>query len=337
VGFLAEAVLYADLRDRLREQADLVDLSGADLRGVAEAVPTLDVLLHHPRLPLTADVIGVGTRLRAVLAPGAGYDGIPLAVAAARGILVTNQAGCNDEAVAEHVIGLVLAVAKRIGEGDRRIRSGHGWQPAMYLNHEIRGLTMGIIGLGAIGRRLAAIAMTGFGMDVLAYDPYVSEAQSGVALAPLDEVLTSADVVSVNTPLTDTTRNLIGARERALMKPSAILVNTARGHIVDQAALSEALRNGRLRGAGLDVFDDDVLEPGDSILDVANVVVTPHIAGATVESLASQAVRQADAVRAVLRGEVPKTANVLDPSAAERFLERFGPVHASATGRENQA
>ena len=169
------------------------------------------MVLHHPRVPLTADVVAAGDRLRAVFAPGAGYDGIPISTATEVGVLVTNQAGCNAEAVAEHSIGLLLAVAKRIAEGDRQIRSPRGWRTAMFLNHEIRGLTMGLVGFGAIARRLADIARQGFGMPVLAFDPYVVGAVDGVELCGLDDLLRRSDVVSVHVPLTDETRGLLGA------------------------------------------------------------------------------------------------------------------------------
>jgi D-3-phosphoglycerate dehydrogenase len=320
VGVVDPMVLYADLRDRLAPRVELVDLSTMQ-SDQPQSLHDLDVVLHHPRLQLQ-DAAMSSDRLRAVLAPGAGYDGIPIPAATAAGILVTNQAGCNDEAVAEHAIGLLLAVAKRIGEGDRQIRSGRGWRAAMFFNHEIRGLTLGIIGLGAIGRRLATIARLGFDMRVLAHDPYLEGGVEGVELVTFDGLLSDSDVVSVNAPLTDTTRGLIGSAELARMRPGSILVNTARGYIVDVDAVADAVASGHLRGAGLDVFDDDVLEQDHPILQLDAVVVTPHIAGATYESLESQAVRQADAVFSALDGKVPTSANVLNPDVIERFLER---------------
>lgn len=328
VGVVDPMVLYADLRERLADQVDLVDLSSA-CDDEPAALQGLDVVLHHPRLRLQ-DAAMSSDRLRAVLAPGAGYDGIPIPAATACGVLVTNQAGCNDEAVAEHAIGLLLAVAKRIGEGDRRIRSGEGWRAAMFINHEIRGLTIGVVGLGAIGRRLATIARSGFEMRVLAHDPHVDDAGEGVALVSLDELLLASDVVSVNVPLNASTRGLIGHAELAKMRPGSILINTARGHIVDVDAVADSIATGHLRGAGLDVFDDDVLEPSHPILQLDPVVVTPHIAGATHESLASQAVRQADAVMAILDGRVPTSANVLNPEVIGRFLDRAAAMGANA-------
>lgn len=328
VGYLAEAVLYADLRQRLESRVQLVDLSHQDPGRVANEVEDLDVVLHHPKFHFDASYVKLGERLRAVLAPGAGYDGIDIDAATSLGILVTHQAGCNDEAVAEHAIGMMLSVAKRIAEGDRLVRRTTDWRPGDLRNHEIRGKTLGIVGLGAIGRRLATIATLGFEMPVLAHDPYVDYAPvDGVELVDLDTVLARSDIVSVHVPLTPQTRRSIGARELGLLQPHAILVNTSRGFVVDQDALTDALVAGRIAGAGLDVFDDDVLPMDHPMLDLDTVVVTPHCAGATEESLASQAVRQADAVLAIARGEVPTTARLLNPDAVDRFIDRFGREH----------
>lgn len=320
VGVVDPMVLYADLRERLADHVEIVDLAsiGPDDPG---AIHDLDVLLHHPRLSLSAAAFA-GPRLRAVLAPGAGYDGIPIDAATAAGVLVTNHAGCNDEAVAEHVIGLLLAVAKRINEGDRQIRSGKGWRAAMFFNNEIRGLTLGIIGLGAIGRRLATIARLGFEMHVLAFDPFVDDPGEGVDLVTLSELLANSNVVSVNAPLTEVTRGLIGKAELEAMRPGSILVNTARGHIVDVDALAAEIESGHLLGAGLDVFDDDQLADDHPILSLDSVVVTPHIAGATHESIGIQAVRQAETVMALRDSRIPTSANILNPDAIDAFLER---------------
>lgn len=325
VGYLADAVLYADLRQRLEDRVELVDLAHQDFERVAMAVEDLDIVLHHPKFHFDASHVKVGDRLRAVLAPGAGYDGIDIGAATPLGILVTHQAGCNDEAVAEHAIGMMLSVSKRIAEGDRLVRRTTDWKPGDLHNHEIRGKTLGVVGLGAIGRRLATIATLGFEMPVLAHDPYVDTPPvDGVELADLDTVLSRSDIVSVHVPLTSRTHGLVGAREIGLLQEHAILINTSRGFVVDQAALTDALAAGRIAGAGLDVFDDDVLPMDHPLLDLDTVVVTPHCAGATEESLASQAARQAEAVIAIAAGQVPTTARLLNPDAVERFTERFG-------------
>lgn len=325
VGYLADAVLYADLRQRLEEHVELVDLSHQDRALVADAVPDLDLVLHHPRFAFDEQLVATGERLRAVLAPGAGYDNIAIDAATPLGILVTHQAGCNDEAVAEHAIGLMLAVSKRIGEGDRLIRRTTDWKPGALHNHEIAGKTLGIVGLGAIGRRLAAIATTGFAMRVLAHDPFVEASpDAGVELTDLRTLLATSDIVSVHAPLTPSTRGMIGADELALMADHAIVINTSRGFVVDQAALTDALLAGRLAGAGLDVFDDDELPIDHPLLGHDAVVVTPHCAGATYESLGDQARRQAHTVLDLARGEVPTTARVLNPDAVAGFADRFG-------------
>jgi D-3-phosphoglycerate dehydrogenase / 2-oxoglutarate reductase len=324
VGYLADAVLYADLRQRLEEEVELVDLTHLDRSRIAAEVPQIDMVLHHPKFDFDAQLIALGDRLRAVLAPGAGFDGIAIEAATPRGILVTHQAGCNDEAVAEHALGLMLSISKRIAAGDRLMRRTTDWQPGAMHNHEIGGKTLGIIGLGAIGRRLAEIATRGFRMRVMAYDPFVDESPlAGVDMADLQTVLGSSDVVSVHVPLNQHTRGLLGARELGLMQPHAILINTSRGFVVDQDALTATLVAGRLAGAGLDVFDDDVLPLDHPLLQLDTVVVTPHCAGGTYESLADQARRQGEAVLALVRAEPPKTARILNPEAVEAFQERF--------------
>lgn len=322
VGYLADAVLYADLRDRLAPLVELVDLTHEDRALVREELPDLDVVLHHPRFDFDAEMVDASERLRAVLAPGAGYDHIDIPRATERGILVTNQAGCNDEAVAEHALGLMLGLAKRIVEGDRFVRHSTEWYPGSMHNHEIRGKTLGLVGLGAIGRRLATIASEGFSMRVLAHDPFVDEVPEGVELTDLDTVFSGSDIVSLHTPLTPTTRGMVTTRHFALMPTSALFINTARGHVVDQDALVDALASGQIAGAGLDVVEDDALPLDHPLLQMDNVVVTPHCAGATYESLDDQARRQSEAVVEVLASRVPDTANVLNPAVLDRFRAR---------------
>lgn len=322
VGYIADAVLYADLRPRLDGPVELVDLTHEDRERVAAELPDLDLILHHPRYDFDASMFQASDRLRAVLAPGAGYDHIDIATATARGVLVTNQAGCNDEAVAEHAIGLMLGLLKRIVEGDRLVHRSTDWYPGALHNHELRGRTLGLVGYGAIGRRLATIARVGFGMPVIAHDPYVAESEEGVTLVDLDTLCSESDVVSIHAPLTETTRRMIGRPQFERMRETTIFINTARGHVVDQEALVEALNSGRIAGAGLDVVEDDALPLDHALLQLDNVIVTPHSAGATYESLEDQARRQAEAVLAMAAGQVPTTANVLNPEAIADFLAR---------------
>ncbi|MBC7359899.1 MAG: D-glycerate dehydrogenase [Desulfacinum sp.] len=226
--------------------------------------------------------------LRVAANYGVGFDHIDVAEAGRRGVLVTNTPGVLTDATADLAFALILAVARRVVEGDRRTRSGQFrfWAPLHFLGTEVSGKTLGIVGFGRIGRAVARRAR-GFDMQVLytARKPLDEgeEERLGVRFAPLEDLLAQSDFVSLHVPLTPETRHLIGARELSLMKPSAYLVNTARGPVVDEKALVEALRRGIIRGAGLDVYENEPqLTPG--LADLENVVLLPHVGSATVET-----------------------------------------------------
>ncbi|MBZ4660306.1 MAG: D-isomer specific 2-hydroxyacid dehydrogenase, NAD-binding, partial [Desulfacinum sp.] len=226
--------------------------------------------------------------LRVAANYGVGFDHIDVAEAGRRGVLVTNTPGVLTDATADLAFALILAVARRVVEGDRRTRCGQFrfWAPLHFLGTEVSGKTLGIVGFGRIGRAVARRAR-GFDMQVLytARKPLDEgeEERLGVRFAPLEELLAQSDFVSLHVPLTPETRHLIGARELSLMKPSAYLVNTARGPVVDEKALVEALRRGIIRGAGLDVYENEPqLTPG--LADLEKVVLLPHVGSATVET-----------------------------------------------------
>jgi glyoxylate reductase len=229
-----------------------------------------------------------GTGLRCVANVAVGYDNVDLEAAASRGVAVTNTPGVLDDATADLTMALILAAARRLGEGERTIRAGKPWAWSMsfMLGHDLRGKQLGIVGLGGIGRRVAERARA-FGMTIAysgrsAADPEVAAALEAERLE-LEELLASADVVSLHCPLTPDTRHLISAPRLALMKPGSILVNAARGPIVDEAALVEALRTGPLGAAALDVYEHEPeVHPGLLALD--NATLVPHLGSATVET-----------------------------------------------------
>lgn len=222
--------------------------------------------------------------LRAIANHGAGYDDIDVAEATRRGIPVFAAPGRNAISVAEHVFALLLAVRKRILHHDGLIRGG-GWRPSSPDTAELSGRIMGIVGLGAIGERVAHLARA-FGMKVCAFDPGRSAPfPEGIdRTETLEELLAQSDVVSLHVPLTDTTRNLIDARALNQMKPGAILINTARGGVVDEAALIEAIEGGHLYGAGLDTFETEPPGAAAAVAQCDRVVLSPHIGGVTPES-----------------------------------------------------
>lgn len=238
-----------------------------------------------------------------------GVDNIDLAAAKKRGLLITNTPGVLTDAVAEHAFALMIAVAKRIAEADRYTRAGEyrGWAPELLLGVDLTGKILGIVGLGRIGSRVAHFAR-GFEMKIIYYDVARNEQfekESGAAHCfKVDDVLRQADFVSLHVPLLDSTRHLINKERLALMKPTAILVNTSRGSVVDEAALVTALQAGAIRGAGLDVFENEPrLAPGLTELD--NVILTPHTASATEETRQAMSRLAAENILAVLSGQTP--------------------------------
>ncbi len=249
-----------------------------------------------------------GPRLRVVANYAVGYDNVDVAACAARGVAVTNTPDVLTDATADLAFALLLAAARRLVEGDALVRSGTwtGWQPGQLLGRQVSGRALGLVGLGRIGGAVARRAR-GFGMRLAYHNrrrDEAAEAELGAVYLPLDELLATSDFVSLHVPLTPATRHLIGARELALMKPTAVLVNTARGPVVDEAALVDALREGRLFAAGLDVFErEPEVHPG--LPGLANVVLAPHVGSATVETRTAMALACSRAVVDVLQGRTP--------------------------------
>jgi D-3-phosphoglycerate dehydrogenase len=260
---------------------------------------------------------------------GAGYDTVDVKACTERGILVVNQTGGNAEAVAEHVLGMMLALTKRFGENDRALRANRFTRRTDYIGSDVFGKTVGIIGIGNVGRRVAALCGTLFRMQVLAYDPYVDADEMkrrGAEKVELDELLRRADFVSINCPLTDETRRMIGAREYALMQPQAYFITTARGFIHDEAALEAALRDNKLAGAGLDVWDKEPPPADHPLLQYDNVIATPHMAGVTREARANMGKIAAEQMLDALDGKpVNRIVNPqVWPDYAKRFEKTFG-------------
>ncbi|KJK05075.1 3-phosphoglycerate dehydrogenase [Burkholderiaceae bacterium 26] len=226
---------------------------------------------------INARIMDAAGNLQVISKHGSGIDVIDQDAAAARGIAVRAAAGANAAAVAEHAWALILACAKSVPLLDARMRAGH-WDKATHKSIELDGRTLGLVGLGAIGRRAAAIGLA-FGMRVLAFDPYTKEAPAGVKLVTLGELYAQSDVVSLHCPLTAENRKMLNRDAFTCFKPGAILVNTARGGLIDEQALVEALASGRLRAAGLDSFDVEPMTTPHPFQGVANIILSPHIGG----------------------------------------------------------
>jgi glyoxylate reductase len=250
-----------------------------------------------------------GPQLKVVANVAVGYDNIDVPACTERGIVAANTPGVLTEATADIAVGLILTATRRLGEGERLIRSGQPWKWGMFflLGSGLQGKTLGVVGMGGIGQATARRAKA-FGMEIVyqsrsEIDPGVA-AELGARRVELDELLAISDVVSLHCPYGPATHHLIGADQLAAMKRSAYLVNTARGPIVDEAALASALREGQIAGAGLDVFENEPsVHPG--LLELENVVLVPHLGSATVETRTAMAMLAADNALAVLSGERP--------------------------------
>jgi glyoxylate reductase len=252
---------------------------------------------------IDAGVIAAGRNLKAIGNVAVGYDNVDVAAAERAGVAVCNTPGVLDETTADVAFGLILAASRLFGEAERDLRAGRwtAWNINQYLGYDVHGATLGLVGYGRIGQAVGRRA-AGFGMRVLHHTRHPT-GQPG-HLASLDELLASADVVSLHVPLSEHTRHLIGRRELELMKPSAVLVNTARGPVVDSEALAEALESGAIFAAGLDVYEDEPHVP-PKLLAAPRTVLLPHVGSGSLQTRTAMARLAADGVRAVLAGERP--------------------------------
>ncbi len=291
-------------------------------------------LMVRSETKVTGDIIEAGRNLQIIARAGVGVDNIDVEAATRCGVVVVNAPLANTISAAEHTMGLILSLARYIPQAHVAFQQGK-WDRKTFVGVELRGKTLGLVGLGKVGSALAKRAQS-FDMRVLAYDPFISVEVAkglGVELAALDEVLRHSDFISIHTPLTSSTQGLIGAKELSLLKPSARIVNAARGGIVDEAALLQALNDGKIAGAALDVYTSE--PPKDmALFRHPRLICTPHLAASTVEAQASVAVDVAEEVIAVLEGRPPRYAvNVpaMPPDVAS-VVRPFYPV-AAIVGR----
>ncbi|NYZ14349.1 hydroxyacid dehydrogenase [Azospirillum sp. RWY-5-1] len=250
------------------------------------------------------DILRASQRLKVVAKHGAGTNDIDVAAAARLGLPVLAAVGANARSVAEHALALMLALAKDVRRQDAFVRGG-GWAAKIYTGFELHGRRLGLVGMGEIGRRLAAMVQP-LGMTVAAHDPFAPDGAFGPDIAraaDLPSLLAGSDVVSLHCPLTPQTRNLIGAPELRLMKPTALLINTARGEVVDEPALVEALRGGVIAGAGLDCFSPEPPAADNPLWGLDNVILSPHIGGVTEDARREVSLRTVRNVIALLSGQ----------------------------------
>jgi len=303
-------LLYEDMhpagKQLLAEKADLLFAHSLEEDALIDQVKDVDALIIRANGAVTARLMDGAPKLKVIGRHGVGLESIDLDAARERGIVVCNTPVANVESVAEHAVGLMLAVSKHILRADKAIREGRWEVRYQYIGQELWGRTLGLIGMGRIGGRVAEICHLAFKMPVLYYDiaSYPQAEKSlGAKNLPLNEVLAQADYVSLHVPLLPATRGLIGPEQFRLMKKGAIFINTARGPIVDETALLEALTAEHLAGAGLDVY---AIEPttDNRLFNLENVVLSPHMAAHTDDALQAMSLVAADVLR-VLEGQEP--------------------------------
>ena len=278
--------------------------------GLRRALQTADAVLCTVTDRLTADVLAVEPRRARLLANfGVGFNHIDVEAAKARGLAVSNTPDVLTDATADLAMTLLLCVTRRAGEGERHLRSGAwtGWRPTHMLGTQVSGKTLGLVGMGRIARAVARRAHHGFGMRVVFHDPYPPSAEVAASLGAeprdsLDDILREADFVSLHCPATPETRHLMNRERLARMRPEAYLINTARGDVVDEAALLEALRGRRIAGAGLDVFEREP-EVTEGLLALENVVLLPHLGSATTETRVAMGMRALENLRLHFAGK----------------------------------
>lgn len=277
---------------------------------IIEGVEEADALLCLLHDQIDTEMMDAGSNLKIISNYAVGYDNIDVEAATEREIVVTNTPGVLTEATAEITWALMMAASRHIVEGDKFVRKDNfsGWDPGLMVGHELSGKTLGIIGMGNIGMAVARLS-TGFDMEILYYNSSrneEAEEKYGARKVGLEELLQSSDFVSLHVPLTEETKEMISWKELKMMKKSAYLINAARGEVVNEEALIEALRSGKIAGAGIDVYSDEPYGANPDYYDLDNVVLAPHLGSATFRAREGMAVMAAENIVAMLEGEKPK-------------------------------
>lgn len=328
-----EIVYGLDGEDRWRRPADAAEEARMKAHAVdvlEAALPELHAIYAREPRRVERDALERGKRLEVLFMPGSGFDTVDLEAATEHNVACVNSAGVNATPVSDCAVGLMLATSMRIAYVDRFMHGEKRWIFLADLDEQdmypraISGKTVGIVGFGFIGREVARKCREGFRMRVLAFDPFFDSAEAerqGVTLADsLEEMLPECDFVSVNCPLTPSTRGIISAPELALMKPTAYLINTSRGGTVDAEALLAALREKRIAGAGVDCTDPEPLPDGHALYDLENIVISPHISGGADDTMAMLGTASATQALRVLRGM--HSSRVLNPAVLPALRER---------------
>ncbi len=288
-------------------------------------IPNYDALIIRSSAQVDAGLLEAASRLKVVGRAGVGLDNVDIEAASLQGVIVMNTPGANTMATAEHTMAMMLALCRHVPQADQSLRSGE-WARSRFLGVQLYDKTLGVVGLGRIGARVAQRAQA-FGMTVIAFDPYIGEEvarELKVGLVDLDELLKQADFITLHAALTPETRGVIDAQAITRMKPGVRIVNCARGALVDEAALVDALRSGHVAGAALDVFAEEPLSDASPLRSLPNVVLTPHLAASTIEAQLDVGMQIVDQVLAALRGQMFRNA-VNVPVADAGILQELRP------------
>ncbi|MFT4039876.1 MAG: phosphoglycerate dehydrogenase [Thermomicrobiales bacterium] len=325
--------IHPQARERLAAAAEIIDVDGTDVPALLAAIHDADALVVRSETYVTEAVLAAAPSLRVVARAGVGVDNIDLEAATRAGVLVLNAPGANATSAAEHTIALLLGVTREIAKSDATTRAGK-WSRKAMKPIDLAGRTVGIVGLGRVGSQVAR-RLRAFDMRVLAYDPYITPqrfTEQGAAPVDLETLLRTADVVTFHVPENGDTFHMLNRENMQLLKPGAVVINAARGGVVDQDALAEALAESRLKGAGVDVFPSEP-PTGSPLFAQPNVVLTPHIGGSSAEALAAVGEVISTTTLAALRGEaVPNAVNLPASSLHAPELQRLTTA-AGAAGR----
>lgn len=304
--------------EALGDGVEIRHVDGTDRPALLDAVAEADALLVRSATKVDAELFGATTQLKVVARAGVGLDNVEVPAATERGVMVVNAPTSNIVSAAEHAVALLMSVARNVAAADASLRGGE-WKRSSFSGVELSGKTVGVVGLGKIGQ-LFAQRMAAFDTELIAYDPYISAgraAQLGIELVSLEQLLARADAISIHLPKTAETLGLIGSEELKKAKPGMLVINAARGGLVDEEALADAVRSGHIGGAGIDVYKT---EPTTSspLFELTNVVATPHLGASTVEAQDRAGTDVAKSVQLALRGDfVPDAVNVQGGSVGE--------------------
>jgi len=345
VRILVSDPIAADGVERLRAAGEVEVATGLSPEELKRRVADVDALVVRSETKVTAEVLEAARRLRVVGRAGVGVDNIDLDAATRHGVLVLNAPTGNTIAAAEHTVGMMLALARNISRADASMHEGR-WDRKAFVGTELREKTLGLLGLGKIGFEVARIASQGLKMRVIADDPLVTPEraeQAGAELVDFDTLLAQSDFLSVHVPLNDKTRGVIGATELTRMKKGARLINVARGGIIDEQALADAVREGHIGGAAIDVFTKEPALPENPLLAVPELLLTPHLGASTTEAQVNVATDVADQIVQYLGGGGPRYAvnlPIVQPEEMARLrpyltlAEKMGSLAAQLAGEK---